>query len=73
MGIQKKESRGEFRYTGFNEAAHDATLLHPSIEEKGIMTMRLHRLHLSSNPPPTTLAISCPHSQRVSLEGAPVG
>ena len=32
-----------------------------------MMTMRLQRLHLSSNPPPTTLAISCPHSQRVSL------
>jgi hypothetical protein len=31
--------------------------------------MRLHRLHLSSNPPSTTLAMSCPHSQRVSLCG----
>jgi hypothetical protein len=29
--------------------------------------MRLQRLHLSSNPPATTLAISWPHSQRVSL------
>lgn len=33
-----------------------------------MVTMRLHRLHLSSNPPPMTLAMSCPHSQRVSLE-----
>jgi hypothetical protein len=31
------------------------------------MTMRLQRLHFSSSPLPTTLAISCPHSQRVSL------
>ena len=33
-------------------------------------TMRLQRLHLSSNPCPCTLAISCPHSQRVSWEPA---
>jgi hypothetical protein len=39
---------------------------HPSMEEKGMTTMRLQRLHLSSNPCPRTLAISCPHSQRVS-------
>lgn len=45
-------------------------LLHPSIEAKGMTTMRLQRLHLSSSPPPMTLAISCPHSQRVSLGGA---
>ena len=38
----------------------------PSIEEKGMMTIRLHRLHLSSRPCPHTLAISWPHSQRVS-------
>jgi hypothetical protein len=44
-------------------------LLHPSIDEKGMRTMRLHRLHLSSSPPPTTLAINCPHSQRVSFCG----
>lgn len=37
--------------------------------EKGIVMMRLQRLHLSSSPPPTTLAINCPHSQRVSLCG----
>jgi hypothetical protein len=30
-------------------------------------TMRLQRLHLSSSPWPRTLAISWPHSQRVSL------
>lgn len=32
-----------------------------------MVIMRLQRLHLSSSPPPTTLAINCPHSQRVSL------
>lgn len=32
-----------------------------------MMTMRLQRLHFSSNPWPRTLAINCPHSQRVSL------
>jgi len=37
---------------------HDGTLLHPLIEEKGMSTMRLQRLHLSSNPCPCTLAIS---------------
>jgi hypothetical protein len=31
---------------------------HPLIEEKGMTTMRLQRLHLSSNPCPRTLAIS---------------
>lgn len=36
------------------------------MEEKGITTMRLHRLHFSSKPCPHTLAINCPHSQRVS-------
>ena len=38
----------------------------PSIEEKGITTIRLHRLHFSSKPCPHTLAINCPHAQRVS-------
>ena len=38
----------------------------PSIEAKGITTIRLHRLHFSSKPCPHTLAINCPHSQRVS-------
>ena len=32
--------------------------------------MRLQRLHLSSSPSPRTLAISWPHSQRVSWEPA---
>ena len=36
------------------------------MEEKGITTIRLHRLHFSSRPCPHTLAINCPHSQRVS-------
>lgn len=45
---------------------HDATVLHPSMEENGMMTMRLQRLHLSSRPRPQTFAMSCPHSQRVS-------
>lgn len=38
----------------------------PSIDVKGISTMRLQRLHLSSSPCPRTFAISWPHSQRVS-------
>ena len=33
-------------------------------------TMRLQRLHFSSSPSPRTLAISWPHSQRVSWEPA---
>jgi len=45
---------------------HDGSFPQPSIEEKGMTTMRLHRLHFSSSPCPHTLAISCPHSQRVS-------
>ncbi len=37
-------------------------------------TMRLQRLHFSSKPSPPTLAMSCPHSQRVSaLEQDPDG
>ena len=42
-------------------------VLHPSIEEKGMTTMRLHRLHFSSRLWPLTFAMSCPHSQRVSV------
>jgi hypothetical protein len=34
----------------FRETNHDATVPHPSIEEKGMTTMRLQRLHLSSKP-----------------------
>ena len=47
---------------------HDdaGVVVHPSIEANGMMMIRLQRLHLSSNPLPRTLAISCPHSQRVS-------
>jgi hypothetical protein len=37
---------------------HDVTLLHPLMEEKGIATIRLQRLHLSSNSCPRTLAIN---------------
>lgn len=36
------------------------------MDEKGIVTSRLQRLHFNSNPCPRTLAMSCPHSQRVS-------
>jgi len=46
---------------------HDETVLHPSIEEKGITTMRLQRLHFNSRPSPHTFAMSWPHSQRVSV------
>jgi hypothetical protein len=37
---------------------HVVTVFHPLMEEKGMTTMRLQRLHLSSNPCPRTLAIS---------------
>jgi hypothetical protein len=53
--------------TSFRESIHDATVPHPSIDEKGMTTIRLQRLHFSSIPCPCTLAISWPHSQRVSL------
>jgi hypothetical protein len=36
------------------------------MDENGITTMRLHRLHLSSKLWPRTFAMSWPHSQRVS-------
>jgi hypothetical protein len=36
------------------------------MDEKGMTTMRLHRLHLSSKLWPRTFAMSWPHSQRVS-------
>ena len=36
------------------------------MDENGMTTMRLHRLHLSSRHCPRTFAISWPHSQRVS-------
>jgi hypothetical protein len=41
----------------FRETNHPE-VPHPSIEENGMTTMRLQRLHLSSNPCPRTLAIS---------------
>jgi hypothetical protein len=47
-------------------------VLHPSMDEKGMMTMRLHRLHFSSKRWPRTFAISWPHSQRVSDASAGV-
>lgn len=40
--------------------------VHPSIDVKGMTTIRLQRLHFSSKPWPRTLAMSWPHSQRVS-------
>jgi len=51
----------------FHKGLHDGTVLHPSIEEKGMTTMRLHRLHFSSRLWPLTFAMSWPHSQRVSV------
>ena len=50
---------------------HDVPAPQPSIDEKGMTTMRLHRLHFSSSPCSQTLAINCPHSQRVSSAGQP--
>jgi hypothetical protein len=44
-------------HASFRETNHDPTVPHPSIEENGMTTMRLQRLHLSSNPCPRTLAI----------------
>ena len=57
----------------FQISNHAVTVPQPSIEVNGMTTMRLQRLHLSSRPCPRTFAMSCPHSQRVSLswhEGA---
>lgn len=51
----------------FRDENHAVTVPHPSIAVNGITTMRLHRLHFSSRPCPRTFAMSCPHSQRVSL------
>lgn len=51
----------------FHISNHAVTVPQPSIEVNGMTTMRLQRLHLSSRPCPRTLAMSCPHSQRVSL------
>jgi hypothetical protein len=39
------------------------------MDEKGIITIRLHRLHFNSNPRSRILAMSWPHSQRVSSVG----
>jgi hypothetical protein len=50
----------------FHSRVGDGTVLHPWMEEKGMTTMRLHRLHFSSRLWPLTFAISWPHSQRVS-------
>jgi hypothetical protein len=65
--VRTKEPHNDVSDASFRETNHDATVLHPSMEEKGITTMRLQRLHLSSSPLPHTFAMSCPHSQRVSL------
>jgi hypothetical protein len=40
------------------EVDHDVTVLQPLMEERGMTTMRLQRLHFSSNPCLRTLAIS---------------
>jgi hypothetical protein len=37
---------------------HDVTERHPLMEEKGMTTMRLQRLHFSSNPCPHIFAIN---------------
>lgn len=41
----------------------------PSIDVKGIVTMRLQRLHFNSIPAVRSLAISWPHSHRASFSG----
>jgi len=53
----------------FHKAVLGDSPVHPSMAENGIMTIRLHRLHFNSRPAPFTLAISWPHSQRVSSFG----
>jgi len=50
--------RDDASNASFRKKNHDATAPHPSIEEKGMTTMRLQRLHLSSKLCPRTLAIS---------------
>lgn len=54
----------------FHNWLDDGTALHPSMEEKGMTTMRLHRLHFSSKLWSRTFAMSWPHSQRVSEASA---
>jgi hypothetical protein len=58
MKSPHKEIAHDASNASFRETNHDATVPHPSIEEKGMTTMRLQRLHLNSNPCPRTLAIS---------------
>lgn len=60
IGIAPAPATPSFR------TSHGGPVPQPSIAEKGITIMRLHRLHFSSSPCPHTLAINCPHSQRVS-------
>ena len=62
--------RNDTSNASFRDMNHDSIVPHPSIEENGMITMRLQRLHFSSSPSPRTLAISWPHSQRVSWEPA---
>jgi hypothetical protein len=50
--------RNDASNASFHKTNHDSTMPHPSIEEKGMTTMRLQRLHFSSNPFPPTLAIN---------------
>ena len=51
----------------FHDVYPDGSSDHPSMAEKGMTTIRLQRLHFNSRPCLRTLAMSCPHSQRVSL------
>jgi len=52
------ELRDDASNASFRETNHGVTVVHPLMEEKGMTTMRLQRLHLSSKPCPRTLAIS---------------
>lgn len=61
MVVSKK-----YAITSFHEMVLADRSVQPSIAVKGMMTIRLHRLHFSSKPVPRTLAMSWPHSQRVS-------
>jgi hypothetical protein len=58
VGVRVKLTLAVGAEASFRESNHAVTAPHPSIEVKGITTIRLQRLHLSSNPCPRTFAMS---------------
>lgn len=67
MCLSSKPRNAAGGKASFRATNHAVTVLQPSIEVNGITTMRLQRLHFSSRPCPQTLAMSWPHSHRVSV------